>query len=53
MSIKKITDALIESCVSMNKNKILSPEALTKCNSLNELNVLKGFDMIKFKPKNH
>ena len=42
MSIKKITDALIESCVSMNKKNILSPEALKKCNSLNETNVLKG-----------
>ena len=48
MSIKKITDALIESCVSMNKKdpktglSILSPEALTKCNLLDEKNVLKN-----------
>ena len=42
MSIKKITDALIESCVSMNQKDILSPEALKKCNLLNETNVLKG-----------
>ena len=42
MAIKKITDALIESCVSMNKKGILSPEALKKCNLLNETNVLKG-----------
>jgi hypothetical protein len=31
MAIKKITDALVESCVSMNKKGILSPSALGKC----------------------
>jgi hypothetical protein len=42
MAIKKITDALVESCVSMNKKGILSPSALEKCKLLEETNVLKG-----------
>lgn len=41
MTIKKITDALVESCVSMNKKNILNQDALNNCNLLKETNILK------------
>ena len=42
MTIKKITDALVESCNSMRAEGILSQSALDKCKLLKETNVLKS-----------
>jgi hypothetical protein len=42
MTIKKITDALVESCNSMHGKGILTDTSLDNCKLLNETNVLKG-----------